>query len=77
MKTTKYYLIHGDLYENIGRKHNVLKCIASTREGKKGVFIFNPDLNKPWVIAIDNKDDALYWMRQDAYYDNLKLYVWE
>ena len=64
----KYYLIHGSLFENIG--HETLRCIASTSKRKIGVMIMKPDLNKPWVIPIASKEEGVYLIQQDAYFEN-------
>ena len=69
----KYYKIHGHLYEGIG--NGIFKCIASTRKDMIGVMEIKPNTNKPWILPVKNKHEAIYWMKQDAYWENLKLYT--
>ena len=66
-------MIHESLFEDIG--HNTIRCVASTRQNMVGIMEINPTLNKPWVIPVEDKDEALYWLRQNAYYDNLPVYT--
>lgn len=68
----KYYKIHNSLFENIGNK--TFRCIASTRKNMVGTMIFNPELNKPWITPVDNKEEAIHWMKEDAYWDNCIVY---
>jgi len=71
----KYYMIHSSLFEHIG--NNTFKCIASTRKNMLGTMIIKPDLHQPWVHSVTSKDEAIHWMKEDAYWDNVEVYTLE
>ncbi len=70
---SKYYMVHDDLFEVIG-DGNAIRCIASTKKRMLGITTYHPILNKPWIQPVDNKKEALFWMKEWAYYDNNVVY---